>query len=37
MGQLQAKLPAGFKSSVWAISSDINGGLPYLKALASSF
>ena len=30
--QLQSGLPAGFDSSVWAESPDINGGLPYLIA-----
>jgi len=28
--QLQSGLPAGFNSSVWAESSTVNGGLPYL-------
>jgi len=31
--QLQAGLPIGFSSSIWAESSSINGGLPYLVAL----
>ena len=35
--QLQAKLPAGFSSDVWAINSKINGGLPYLVALKASY
>lgn len=35
--QLRAALPAGFTSTVWAIDPDINGGLPYLKALKSSY
>ncbi|HEX3943949.1 MAG TPA: GLUG motif-containing protein, partial [Rhizomicrobium sp.] len=35
--QLQAKLPKGFESSVWAINPQINHGLPYLVALKSSY
>jgi filamentous hemagglutinin family protein len=35
--QLEAGLPSGFSTSVWAESAAINGGLPYLKALASSY
>jgi hypothetical protein len=30
---LQASLPAGFSSSIWARSATINNGLPYLSAL----
>ena len=29
--QLQSGLPTGFSSTIWAESSTINGGLPYLK------
>ncbi|MGA9794181.1 MAG: GLUG motif-containing protein [Rhizomicrobium sp.] len=35
--QLQAKLLAGFSKTIWAIDPDINGGLPYLIALAKSY
>ena len=31
--QLQAGLPSGFSSTLWAESAGINGGLPYLAAL----
>ena len=34
---LQGALPAGFSTSVWAKSTSINGGLPYLSALAWSY
>ena len=31
--QLQSGLPSGFSASIWAESTSINGGLPYLRAL----
>lgn len=31
--QLQAGLPSGFSSAIWAESVGVNGGLPYLAAL----
>jgi filamentous hemagglutinin family protein len=35
--QLQSGPPAGFTNSIWATSSTVNGGFPYLKALLSSY
>jgi hypothetical protein len=35
--KLQSGLPKGFSSSIWAIDSDVNNGLPYLIALKSSY
>jgi filamentous hemagglutinin family protein len=35
--QFQSGLPSGFDNSVWGENSSINGGLPYLLALASSY
>ncbi|MGA9794528.1 MAG: GLUG motif-containing protein [Rhizomicrobium sp.] len=35
--QLKSGLPSGFKGAIWANDPDINGGLPYLKELESSF
>jgi filamentous hemagglutinin family protein len=34
---LQAHLPSGFSSATWAQSSSVNGGLPYLTALAWTY
>lgn len=34
---LRASLPAGFSSTIWALSSKINRGFPYLIALKSSY
>ncbi|HEY1837168.1 MAG TPA: filamentous hemagglutinin N-terminal domain-containing protein [Rhizomicrobium sp.] len=35
--RLASALPAGFSSAVWKQSASINGGMPYLIALSSSY
>ena len=35
--QLQSALPAGFDPSIWGLNASVNGGLPYLLSLGSSY